>query len=1070
MSTQASYRSRFFVLRTPLLAFDELLAWNEGLSASQAESGSDAVLQEAMASDVRLLRGRLRGWLLRPEVREALFVAAPSLLPGIEAWLEDPDSPHGHKVERPLVRYLSRMTSRATPFGIFSGISVGTVGTRTRLRMAPREEARRHVRLDADYLQKLSDALSERLGLHETALFRPNSSLYTCAGMVRYALGRRHSDTGLRTFELMGLPSSEYLQAVLHRAAQGQGATLALLASCLRQAAPEVTDEESLQFVTSLVSHQLLVSDVEPPHTGLDGLDALLERLAREPTPAEPVRARLRQVRELQHEVSQSPLGAARYEKLIGALEQLLPKSRDLASYCFQVDLSKPLRESTLSQQVCDDVLQGVHILQSLSWAEADRRDEFRRRFVERYQDREVPLVEALDEESGLGFSRLSETSAEALPVLQGIFHEQASSGDSNSFGPVERWLLRRLARALAERTREISIDPAEVEQIHQQLKGKQHPLPDSLSSFVMVAAASPQALEEGRYRVHLTGVSGPPGMRLLGRFCYMDEKLQQLVDEDVRAEEALRPEAVFAEVVHVPGTHDGNFSHRPVLRDYEIPYVGRSGAPPEQQLPITDLRLSVVGGRLVLRSERLGREVVPRVTTAQNFAHMQGPARFLFALQGIGQAERLEWRWGALEAAPFLPRVVCGRIVLSLARWRLEPQVQRALMAAHGPERFRAVQRLRRELDLPRHVVLTGLVVDLDNVLSVGSFVGLLKGEQPVSLLELFPAPEEMAVQGPEGCYAHEFVIPFVREPALEERPALPPARRVAPTGVRSFAPGSEWLYAKLYMGTVMSDHALAALEPLISEALGTGMANLWFFIRYQDPEAHLRVRFHGPPARLWGELLPRLEQATSGLRGKGALWRMQLDTYEREVERYGGDEGIVLSEALFDADSQAALGMLAVLRDEGLEDQRWRAAIWGMDALLNDLGLELEHKRRLLTQQRDAFAREHAVEADMRHRIGQKYRAERLVLLETPAAQGWPERISQVLRQRSERLRPLGERLRALEAQGRLTIPVQRLAASYLHMHANRVLHSTHRAQETVLYDFMVRLYSSQLARGGR
>jgi hypothetical protein len=39
--------------------------------------------------------------------------------------------------------------------------------------------------------------------------------------------------------------------------------------------------------------------------------------------------------------------------------------------------------------------------------------------------------------------------------------------------------------------------------------------------------------------------------------------------------------------------------------------------------------------------------------------------------------------------------------------------------------------------------------------------------------------------------------------------------------------------------------------------------------------------------------------------------------------------------------------------------------------------------------------------------------------------------------------------------------------LAASYAHMHVNRLLRSAHRAQELVLYEFLDRAYS---ARAGR
>ena len=50
--------------------------------------------------------------------------------------------------------------------------------------------------------------------------------------------------------------------------------------------------------------------------------------------------------------------------------------------------------------------------------------------------------------------------------------------------------------------------------------------------------------------------------------------------------------------------------------------------------------------------------------------------------------------------------------------------------------------------------------------------------------------------------------------------------------------------------------------------------------------------------------------------------LWKVQLDTYERETERYGGPDGIELAERLFHADSEAVLDTLDTLSgDEGAE-----------------------------------------------------------------------------------------------------------------------------------------------------
>jgi hypothetical protein len=46
-------------------------------------------------------------------------------------------------------------------------------------------------------------------------------------------------------------------------------------------------------------------------------------------------------------------------------------------------------------------------------------------------------------------------------------------------------------------------------------------------------------------------------------------------------------------------------------------------------------------------------------------------------------------------------------------------------------------------------------------------------------------------------------------------------------------------------------------------------------------------------------------------------------------------------------------------------------------------------------------------------------------------------------------------------------LTVPIEEIAASLLHMHANRALRSANRAHEMILYRFLEKAYASQLAR---
>jgi len=73
-------------------------------------------------------------------------------------------------------------------------------------------------------------------------------------------------------------------------------------------------------------------------------------------------------------------------------------------------------------------------------------------------------------------------------------------------------------------------------------------------------------------------------------------------------------------------------------------------------------------------------------------------------------------------------------------------------------------------------------------------------------------------------------------------------------------------------------------------------------------------------------------------------------------------------------------------------------------------------------------------------------------------------------ILKRRDKDLATCWNRLRELEACGALMSTRMELAASYTHMHVNRLLRSAQRSQEFAIYDFLARQYESRLARERR
>jgi thiopeptide-type bacteriocin biosynthesis protein len=651
-----------------------------------------------------------------------------------------------------------------------------------------------------------------------------------------------------------------------------------------------------------------------------------------------------------------------------------------------QVDGVRAAPALTLGAQVARDLGAAAEVLCSLSPARppAEIRH-FADRFAARYGDAEVPLLESLDPEAGLGLET-------PPPALEWTARERRLL-DAAASGEAE-W-------ALSERDLEL-LAPA-----------SPRPLPPAFAVLGSVGRAA-----DGTVSLRVNGVSGPSGARLLARHAHADPVLHDALAEHLREEEALDPDALHAEVVHCPpGAPEDVVLRRPVLREHELVLLGVGGGTP---IPLQAVALRIEDGHPVLRW--CGRRVLPRLSSAHEFrASPCELYRFLALLQDPYGEGWVAWDWGPLGTATRLPRVRRGAIVLAPARWRVEAA---ELADPVG---------LRERLGLPRWIALCEhgreLPVDLENAAACSVLTRRSRRAEPVLLAELCPAPDALCARSEAGRHVHDLVVPFTA-PGL--RPASAP-RTVARRDATVFVPGSEWTSVRLYCGASAADTVLLdAVAPRMAGLLADGRADRWFFLRYADPEWHLRLRVHGAVADALVDLGWDLHAA-------GLVWRFELDTYVRETERYGGPNAIEAAERAFWADSETVCALLAP-RPSATERRHLAGA--GVDALLRDAGAPPE----LLTGLRDGFLREQgATTPEARRALTRRLRAER------PGLEALLADVPPALAARSGRWRA---DVAALSARG---------IASLAHLHVNRMLREDHRPQEAVIYDQLARVRAS-------
>ena len=1035
----------FFVMRTPALPWDEAERWTE-------ESGG-----QSQEGDTGLLRDRLRTLVRDPSIRLAVYAASPSLHQRLGRWLAGEDGRSASRVELAVARYVMRMIGRATPFGLFAGTAVGDIGSHTNLAVPPKTATVRHSRFDFELVQRVGECI--RRDVRSQLRYRAPSDSYARGQNLRY-VDQVQARAG-RSYGLVEVEATPALKAALSFLHASGGATVSDICDHI-VAAEGIDPGDAGDFVDELIEAGLLSGALGPSATGTDALGSVAGALGRlQPAPG--LAAALDEILcDLAATDRAAPdTASSLYEKARHRLGELAPSTSSRSP--FHVDLYKPTPGLLLGEDVVEDVVAGVELMRRMATDRPSPLQDFSERFAQRYGEQEVPLLEALDPTSGLPFEDGRATAT--MPLVEGL----ALRSRTKAPAP---WNLREavLLDGLHDVWRSGALELAVSDQMLAALPANSGvAVPASCSALVSLAAASNEAIGRGEYRLLFKAVFGRSCAALLGRFCIGNPEIAERVRLALGREEAWEPEAIHAEIAYLPHGGAGNVVNRPVLREYEIDVFGGSGASRLRRIALNDLSLVIRNQRLCLiSSSHGGKRIVPHLTCA-HAPTVRDPVHYRFlARLAEDRSPHLRFSWGSLRTAPFLPRLARGRVILTTARWNIPARRLEALHATHGCERSANLRKLRDELRLPRHINLyhgdENLPIDLDNAISVASFLGIVKRHATVSVTEMYPAPDQLCARGTEGRFVNELIVPLHRSLASEEGARAAPKPSLSPINVRS---GDRvWLFAKVYCSRLEADRLLGeTILPVVENLRERRLIERWHFVRYADPEPHIRLRLRGDRRKIYRRALPFLIENLQ--KPEAAFPLIAFDTYAPELIRYGGREGLDVAERIFEVDSWAATSLIT--RHAGDEEARWRLALLGLHAFLEAFDWDIDSRIQFL----DAIVQHQRARrkgAPLERELGFKFRKMRPAiesLLASPSSI-YPE-AADILNTRSGQLRTLISELFELDRGNRLGRSVADIARSCVHMWLNRMFSDEQNLQELVVNAMLTRWYRSVRARSG-
>lgn len=308
------------------------------------------------------------------EFKRAIYYASPILsdeLGKLESGqLKEKDK---KRVECSLFKYLARMSTRCTPFALFSAVSCGKIGKVTDLNIDS-DKIHAHIRLDMATMIMLCNMLKK--SNRDKLCYRVNPTLIEYKRIVRYIF--RSYGIGDSFFQIMELRKSSLLVFVLR-----QSPDYISWSELINRITDdfEITLDDAKAYLDLLVQRQILVSELEPYICGPDMLDYYTDVSDKLDLNGKKVLADLKEIVKTLNATKNTLLIKEQYDLAKDILEKA-----DISidkKYLFQVDSSCNGCDITLSKDVEQSIVECFNFLNHYTVRYEDSKlSNFRQRFL----------------------------------------------------------------------------------------------------------------------------------------------------------------------------------------------------------------------------------------------------------------------------------------------------------------------------------------------------------------------------------------------------------------------------------------------------------------------------------------------------------------------------------------------------------------------------------------------------------------------------------------------------------------------------------------------------------------
>lgn len=972
--------------------------------------------------------------------RSAIFFASESLY---EALAAKQFNYHllDEKVKFSLQKYFNRMCFRPTPFGMFSAFSsLAWSDSYDEPKTVLQDAHKVHINPDFQFTTELARKM-ERSGKFTDVRYFPNNSIYAIKGEKRYLTDRFDEKRKKTEYFVNSFEGNRVLNKLLIFSKEGK--TRVDLINWLGDFVDERADAEA--YVGDLIDGGLLISELYPNMTGPKYFGRVAEIAGRHQNDNEFAREILlyRQLlSELEngfapggHVITDSPL----YSSFRGKFKSM-----------FYVVMGKPV-QGDLDKKYQDIIREGLFCLSKITGEGQPRAlTNFASKFRARFEGQEVPLLLALDREAGVGYEGL-EANLFNSELLEGVQLEPRSNATNFNWTPTHELFLSKLVSAKNNGPIEITAEDLKKLKDTDALK-----TPPSFSVIFRPYGE----------KVWIEQAGGCTATALLGRFSLFSEEVKAQTAHIAKVEEKTNPDVVFAEISCFNDEHAANINSNAGIRKYEIPIGVHSTYPPENVISLADLVVSVRNNRILLRSKKHSKMLVPRLSSAFNYNRSELTVfRFLCDLQSHGLKVNYGFDLRALlPGLNFYPRVEYGKCILYPATWILS---QQDITEITGGPASGGFKKIAKKIGLQKYFGLTEgdnqLLFDRDDPAAIDLFIKTIRAKPHATLTEVFIDKRAQVCDQNGRAYVAQFIASLVAAAPVYIQQHEYSTSKKRGTLKRVYLPGDEWLYFKIYCHHAAANSILLDdIAKIVKRLKKQNLLKNWFFIRYADPDEHLRVRLKIDPENA-AKVIRYFERQIRRPVERGSASNVIMDTYKREIERYG-EKTMEYAEQVFNASSNLIINFLGSPRKRMTALSEFHFAIVSVDVLLDAYFHENSKKTEVSRLLYEGMRKEFDDSKQLKVQMDSKYREYAAVFNNLQKIR--PAVVSVAGKSQFENYTYVLNTLHTVYPgirHGTLT----RLAGDLIHMHLNRLFSDRQRGHEFVIYYLLQKYYASVEAR---